>query len=740
MTTLVGKVNKRFLALQIVAGLILTLTMGAYVPVNTNGIVNNQTGVTLSGTFSGFLASQTNIGLPDYRLYFPYSDLARAPETPPFGFCTWAMYGLWDNGNPFYTTNGNAQTLFEKDFTNNFVVTRAQNLGITYMEIDQIFTNQNGFGVAQINTNRFTNIVHSINLVQTNGFQCWTWMQFNFGGGSLNDCTLDTGGDPSTCLDGYANPWQVLQSNAQMITSYGFDGIRYQMHNSSPGTNWLLGMEYQNYFAYWLHIYSETNGHPMTIILDGFSTAPAQIPAIGNYVNAFRPDLTVGTGDNDGKWHGLTNHVQTLMAANNFVSPYHYLEWFAVDIQGCSEGTNGETNAPYYNLAAAAMTGALMNCGPSFPLTGYNGCGIPDSLPLLTNGVFRQIQGDPAMIPSSWVTNLCFNTTSGSNFWTIAKPIGGYNTVNIAVLFLNSDATAANVTFSLTNFGNISTNLAYVYDIWHKTNITSLTGSASYTLSVPATNAVWVKISNATNSTYFSYTSLLFPGNNNATIGFGSNCLSSLTSALIGTAFGQSCMSHLTVGNNNTAMGQQSLEFNSSGQNNSAFGVDALQGQSHDNSTAFGFQALGQATNNNNTALGYEAGYNLVTGTNNIYIGNLGNTTESGMIYIGTPGVQTNTTIAGIINGNGIGLTSTFSPIATNTSLVINATGVTNTGTRYGVAMVIPTASTFWITNSYGTCVGTNTSVTSASPISIVIAPNGCIHADSGLAGYFYYP
>jgi DNA-binding beta-propeller fold protein YncE len=52
------------------------------------------------------------------------------------------------------------------------------------------------------------------------------------------------------------------------------------------------------------------------------------------------------------------------------------------------------------------------------------------------------------------------------------------------------------------------------------------------------------------------------------------------------------------------------------------------------------------------------AGNNLHTGDNNIYIGNSGNSTESGIIRIGIQGTQTATYLAGTVYANGVALTS----------------------------------------------------------------------------------
>jgi len=53
--------------------------------------------------------------------------------------------------------------------------------------------------------------------------------------------------------------------------------------------------------------------------------------------------------------------------------------------------------------------------------------------------------------------------------------------------------------------------------------------------------------------------------------------------------------------------------------------------------------------------LGYQAGYNVTTGNNNIEIGNLGTTNDNNTICIGTQGIQTNTSIAGIFGATAAG-------------------------------------------------------------------------------------
>lgn len=96
-----------------------------------------------------------------------------------------------------------------------------------------------------------------------------------------------------------------------------------------------------------------------------------------------------------------------------------------------------------------------------------------------------------------------------------------------------------------------------------------------------------------------------------------------------------------TSGTNNTADGTAALTGNTTGTGNTAAGDDALAY----NTTGF-----------YNIAMGYQAGYNITTGSSNIDIGNLGLATDTNIIRIGSS--QTQTYIAGVINGNGGGLTN----------------------------------------------------------------------------------
>jgi len=170
----------------------------------------------------------------------------------------------------------------------------------------------------------------------------------------------------------------------------------------------------------------------------------------------------------------------------------------------------------------------------------------------------------------------------------------------------------------------------------------------------------------------------------------GYNALNANNAGGYNTAIGGQALLSNVSGNFNTAVGDDAMKFNVTGGTDVAVGYQALLGgRSLNYSTAVGYQALKNSVTDangsgdfnlaigyqallsntdgsvntavgtwtlqnllagsGNTALGYNAGNRLVNGADNIYIGNPGNATESGIIRIGTPGTQTLTYIAGTI-------------------------------------------------------------------------------------------
>jgi hypothetical protein len=128
------------------------------------------------------------------------------------------------------------------------------------------------------------------------------------------------------------------------------------------------------------------------------------------------------------------------------------------------------------------------------------------------------------------------------------------------------------------------------------------------------------------------------------------------------TAVGYQALQSDTVGTDNTALGYQALlvSTTSGGNQNTAIGARALINLGSE----LGF-ALNNGGGTNNIAIGCFAGVTLLSGNNDIYIGNGGPTTataggytEYNTIRIGDPTIQTATYLAGTVYANGVALTS----------------------------------------------------------------------------------
>jgi hypothetical protein len=166
---------------------------------------------------------------------------------------------------------------------------------------------------------------------------------------------------------------------------------------------------------------------------------------------------------------------------------------------------------------------------------------------------------------------------------------------------------------------------------------------------------------------------------------YGTNALISNTTGTDNSAFGANALQQNNSGSGNTAVGLDALFFNSSGYNNTATGAAALEGNGggigntatgvgalanngkgrynvaagwnalyfntgNDNTAIGSFALQDNGAGANNIAIGVEAGFNLTTGSNNIEIGNQGNSGEADTIRIGVEGTQSATYIAGIFN------------------------------------------------------------------------------------------
>ena len=154
------------------------------------------------------------------------------------------------------------------------------------------------------------------------------------------------------------------------------------------------------------------------------------------------------------------------------------------------------------------------------------------------------------------------------------------------------------------------------------------------------------------------------------------------------TADGVDALNANTLGSFNTANGDVALNANTIGTGNTADGGSTLNDNTiGSDNTANGFGALySNSSGSNNIALGYEAGFYITTGSSNIDIGNQGFSSDVNLIRIGSG--QSQTFIAGVINGNGGGLTN----VSVGALNGLNATNfwqtTGNSGTTPGVNFV----------------------------------------------------
>jgi Chaperone of endosialidase len=116
----------------------------------------------------------------------------------------------------------------------------------------------------------------------------------------------------------------------------------------------------------------------------------------------------------------------------------------------------------------------------------------------------------------------------------------------------------------------------------------------------------------------------------------GFTALVSNTTGSANTAYGVGALHANTIGGNNTAIGNYALSFNPTGYINLAIGDAALLTNTtgHDN-VVVGAEALESSNGNYNVALGENAGDRNATGSNNIYISDIGFGSESNVIAIG---------------------------------------------------------------------------------------------------------
>jgi hypothetical protein len=141
-----------------------------------------------------------------------------------------------------------------------------------------------------------------------------------------------------------------------------------------------------------------------------------------------------------------------------------------------------------------------------------------------------------------------------------------------------------------------------------------------------------------------------YPGQGTDNTSIGYYAMYSGNSAGYCAAIGSLALYSVNSGSYNAGLGYAALYQNSVGNYNTAIGAMALRFVTASNNTGVGYQAgYNITTGVYNIALGCQAGYYVTTGSNNIDICHPGVASDSGIIRIGIPGIQTVTYIAGAV-------------------------------------------------------------------------------------------
>jgi hypothetical protein len=163
---------------------------------------------------------------------------------------------------------------------------------------------------------------------------------------------------------------------------------------------------------------------------------------------------------------------------------------------------------------------------------------------------------------------------------------------------------------------------------------------------------------------------------------------------------GQYALSYITSGNYNDAVGYLALELLTTGSYNQGFGDNSLYNNvSGNGNSGFGDSSLENCTGSYNSGFGYLAGNSLTTGSSNIDIGNFGVAGDASITRIGD--FQTDAYIAGIIHGNGGGLTNIQSALFNATTTLPQAltnliTALNTNGTVWSVGYQALSSSTLY--------------------------------------------
>ncbi len=194
--------------------------------------------------------------------------------------------------------------------------------------------------------------------------------------------------------------------------------------------------------------------------------------------------------------------------------------------------------------------------------------------------------------------------------------------------------------------------------------------------------ALYSNIGGYHNTANGAYALYYVNGSNNTAI--GSYALHYSSTGLQNTAIGKSALEQNTGGSNNVAIGYYAMR-NTQGSENTAVGLNAGKGI-YANASNKGGVYLGSHSGASvdtgsdfNTLIGYQSGYNVTTGSNNIWLGTA--TSSTGIANL-TTGSQN------ILIGNNISLASSTASGQLNIGNIIFGTGITGTGSTISTGNV----------------------------------------------------
>jgi len=353
--------------------------------------------------------------------------------------------------------------------------------------------------------------------------------------------------------------------------------------------------------------------------------------------------------------------------------------WLQIGVatNGASGFTTLSPRQPLTPTPYAIFAGTAANLSGTLPLAQLPGVVITNNESATTLGnvtlsgqltlpaIATIDSGGNALLYSDENNNLFLGVDAGNSATS-----GSYNTA-VGVEALNSNTTgfgnAALGTSALRNNTGGAANTAIGENaLYHNTNgfyNTAIGAGALFYNNAAYDTAIGVNALYDNTSGTYNTASGAFALYNNTNGWFdtanGTYALFSNPNGSYNTANGAYALFGNTNGSYNTANGAYALGNNTNGSDNTASGAYALANNTNGSgNTANGAYALGNTTNGSaNIALGYNAGYNFTGNeSSNIDIGNPGVKGENNVIRIGAG--QTQTWLAGTVNGDGGGLTN----------------------------------------------------------------------------------